>query len=67
MLALKVGLMEGYGKIILAGVSLNEGRYTYFQKGWLWILPFLERLPVRAMSGFTRDIFGAPTEDWLNA
>lgn len=66
LLAVKVGLRLGYQKIILAGVPINEGRYANFQVGWVWIADLLACCPVRAMSGFTRELLGAYTEDWLH-
>ena len=66
MLGLKIALRLGYKKIIIAGAPLNEGTYAAYQKGWLWIADILRQCPVRAMSGFTKDIFGEYTEDWLH-
>ncbi len=66
MLGLKVGLRLGYQKIILAGVPLNEDRYAHFQVGWRWIADLLKCCPVRSMSGYTRELLGAYTEEWLN-
>jgi hypothetical protein len=65
MLALKVGLRLGYRKIILAGVAINEGHYAHFQVGWKWIADLLKCCPVRSMGGFTAELLGKPTEEWL--
>ncbi|MCK9362135.1 MAG: hypothetical protein M0P74_00810 [Syntrophales bacterium] len=66
MLGLKVALRLGYRKIVLAGVPIDEGRYAAFQVGWCWIADLLRCCPVRSMSGFTRELLGPYTEDWLN-
>jgi hypothetical protein len=66
LLGVKIALRLGYRKIILAGVPLNEGHYAHFQIGWTWIADLLKCCPVRSMSGFTRELLGAPTEEWLN-
>ena len=66
MLGLKVGLRLGYRKIILAGVPINEGHYAAFQVGWRLNADLLRRCPVRSMSGFTRELLGEYTEEWLN-
>ena len=65
LLGMKVGLRLGYKKIILTGVPLNEGRYANFQRGWLWVADLLRYCPVRAMSGFTMELLGKYTEEWL--
>ncbi|MDZ4241924.1 MAG: hypothetical protein U1D99_03765, partial [Candidatus Omnitrophota bacterium] len=66
MLGLKVGLRLNYKKIILAGVTLDVGHYTAFQVGWSWIADLLRYCPVRAMSGYTMELLGYPTEEWIN-
>jgi hypothetical protein len=66
MLGLKIALRLGYKKIILAGVPLNKGQYFNFQVGWRWIADLLRCCPVRSMSGFTMEILGKYTEEWLN-
>jgi hypothetical protein len=67
MLGLKVGLRLGYQKIILAGVPIDEGHYAHFQVGWRWIADLLRCCPIRSMSGYTRELLGEYTEEWLNA
>ncbi len=66
MLGLKVGLRLGYRKIVLAGVTINEGHYANFQVGWRWVADLLKCCPVRSISGFTAELLGSPTKEWVN-
>jgi len=66
MLGLKIGLRLGYERIILAGVPIDSGHYAHFQVGWQWIADLLSYCPVRSMSGFTAELLGRYTEEWLN-
>jgi hypothetical protein len=66
MLALKVGLRFGYRKIVLAGISLDAGRYEAFQRGWTWIADILKYCPARALSGFPATILGEYSDEWFN-
>jgi hypothetical protein len=75
LFAAKVALEEGFVKIILAGVPLtSDGRHVVrdrpftaaqaFRQGWQTrfkrIAPYL-----RSMSGWTQELLGAPTPEWL--
>jgi hypothetical protein len=62
----------GYTKIIISGCPLigqdktkAKFSYTTFQKGWEHRKPELKDY-VRSMSGFTKELLGLPTLDWLN-
>lgn len=75
LFAVKILMQEGFGGIVLAGVPMDKQgghivRKTQwvsadmFRKGWLKhqceIAPF-----VRSMSGWTKELFGPPTAEWL--
>lgn len=64
LLAVKLGLKIGYEKIIVCGCPLT-GRHAAFRVGWDWIAPLLKRCPVRAMSGYPRELLGRYSEEWL--
>ncbi len=66
LLGLKIGLRLDYRKIVLAGVPIDSGHYAHFQVGWNWVGDLLRRCPVRSMSGFTMELLGNYTEEWLN-
>ena len=60
----------GYEKIILCGCPLTgnapEGNpYEAFRPGWETHRAVFDGI-VKSMSGWTRDLLGAPTEEWLN-
>lgn len=72
--AVKVGLEMGYNKIILCGVPMTESNHFLRQRPWKTCRQFLPKWiqyraqldsKVRSMSGFTRDLLGAPTQEWL--
>lgn len=75
-LLLVKGLLEiGLEKIVLAGIPMTRaGRHYYeaedwaqaehYHKAWTKHLDLI-RPHVRSMSGWTRDILGAPTPEWL--
>lgn len=65
LLGVKIGLLLGYKKVVVAGVALS-GRYKSFQKGWAWYAPVLQRCPIRAVSGYLAAMLGPFTEVWLN-
>jgi hypothetical protein len=61
-----------YGKVVLCGCPMQgdnltpgkKTRYDTFQKGWAKHYDKLQG-KVRAMSGFTKELLGEPTEGWL--
>ena len=76
LFAVKAAIEHGFDRIVLAGIPMTaEGQH--FLRPWSWdewarfwaawgehreeISPY-----VRSMSGRTRDMLGAPTEEWLN-
>lgn len=77
LLAVKIAMEKGFGRIVLAGVPLsselahyyNPGRpwksATNFHRAWrkrmMWLGP-----RVRSMSGWTRELLGPPTAEWLS-
>ena len=71
LLGVLAGLNMGYEKIIVAGCPL-EGKSSKgascetFRAGWEKKLSMI-RNNVRSMSGWTRELLGTPTEDWLNS
>lgn len=64
LLGIQAGLGMGYEKIIVTGCPLS-GRYEEFHKGWIVQLDTIKDT-VRSMSGWTRDLLGAPTKEWMN-
>lgn len=64
ILGIEAGLGMEYDKIIIAGCPLS-GRYEEFHKGWIARLDNIKNT-VRSMSGWTRDLLGAPTKEWMN-
>jgi hypothetical protein len=71
LLGVHAGMQQGYRKIIVCGCPLtgknDKGQsYEVFQKGWT--AKFNEiKDNVRSMSGWTRELLGAPTKEWINA
>lgn len=71
----KIALDDGYERVVLAGVPL-ETQANHFIRGKPWFqrdsftagfnvaMKFL-RGKVRSMSGYTREVLGEPTPDWL--
>jgi hypothetical protein len=71
LLGIHAGIREGYLKIIVCGCPLtgknDKGQsYSVFQKGWMAKHEEIKD-NVRSMSGWTRELLGAPTEEWLSA
>lgn len=64
LLGVKIGFKLGYQKMILCGCPLDLGKYQKFQTGWLFVRDLVADR-VRSMSGWTRELLGSPTEDWL--
>lgn len=75
LLAVKVAQEEGFERIVLCGVPMSfQGHYfegasvswddkDSFAPAWEIALPRLGN--VRSMSGWTRELLGAPTSQWL--
>jgi hypothetical protein len=69
LLGTLAALKMGYGRIILCGCPLigkNEhgGSYDSFRIGWTNKQKYLNDR-VRSMSGWTKELLGAPTDEWL--
>lgn len=75
LLAVKVAQDEGFNRIVLAGVPMQvnqahffDGRpwdeHWQFVEAWKIARSHLE-LNVRSMSGWTQELLGAPTTEWL--
>lgn len=61
-----VGQRLGYNKIIVCGTPLDDG-YEHFQAAWNNLVLFDDCLAnVRATAGFTRNLLGQPTREWIN-
>lgn len=74
--AAKVALDDGFNRVVLAGVPLQQdgGHFTR-GKPWMQVDSFTggfeQSVPhmkgkVRSMSGLTRDVLGYPDKEWLN-
>lgn len=61
--AVQVGLHLGYDKIVLADCPLDNYCESH-KEGWEIARESLKD-KVRSLSGYTKDLFGEPTEDWL--
>jgi len=78
LFALKVALDDlGFDKAVLCGVpmSADRGHFAYgptwpdaihYQPAWREALPAIQDR-ARSLSGWTRNLLGAPTKDWLTA
>jgi len=71
LLGVLAGIRMGYEKIIVCGcplIGVNDKNYDYanFQKGWTAKLNEIKNV-TRSMSGWTRDLLGVPTKEWLIA
>lgn len=75
LFAVKVAQAEGFDRIVLCGIPMQTvGKHYFDQKLWAdcdgfksaWVSS-LEHFKdnVRSMSGWTRDLLGAPTLSWL--
>lgn len=72
--AVKVALEAGASRVVLAGIPMSAGAHFNregpwndlgsFTEAWKIALPRL-RDAVRSMSGWTRELLGAPTPEWL--
>jgi hypothetical protein len=74
--AAKVALEDGFDRVILAGVPMDPAA-SHFTRGKPWLqcdsftIGFMKSVPhfagrVRSMSGWSMEILGAPSPDWLN-
>lgn len=72
-----VALHERATKVVLAGIPMSAeyGHYDqegdwkeaeHYRKQWLKVLPTLQG-KVKSMSGWTQELLGAPTREWLDA
>jgi len=71
LLGVHAGIQEGYKKIIVCGCPLtgknDKGNgYEIFRAGWTAKLSEIKD-KTRSMSGWTQELLGAPTEEWLNS
>lgn len=78
LFAAKVALIDlGFDKIVFCGVPMTAGQRHYFDArpwsgasahtdGWRQALPIL-RDRARSMSGWSAELLGYPTEEWLGA
>lgn len=75
LLAVKVAQEEGFDRIVLAGIPMQVKENHYFDsnpwnehgsfvEAWNIAKPRLGN--VRSMSGWTRELLGAPTSSWLS-
>ena len=78
LFALKVALIDlGFDKAVLCGVPMAPNQRHFFdlrpwgaahahRKGWEQALPAMKDR-ARSMSGWTAELLGQPTEEWLGA
>lgn len=75
LFTVKVLLEEGFTRIVLAGVPLTQDPHYYDDRPWAeaknfrsrWLRNIEAISPyVRSMSGWTAEILGEPTAEWLN-
>jgi hypothetical protein len=70
LLGVVAAISEGYKKIILCGCPMQGKNkcgttpYEYFQRGWTARIKEIKDY-TRSMSGYTKDLLGEPTKDWL--
>jgi hypothetical protein len=74
LFAVKVARLEGFERIVLAGVPMNASyhyndarpwmQHTAFVNGWRKRAPEIRPF-VRSMSGWTRELLGDPSAEWL--
>ena len=64
MYGIQLGIHLGYDKIILVDCPLDDYCAAY-QEGFNEAFPLIKD-KVRSMSGFTKELFGEPTDDWIN-
>ncbi|NBB81648.1 MAG: hypothetical protein GVY36_19770 [Verrucomicrobia bacterium] len=71
----KCALRLGYERIICCGIPLNDDPHYFdneawdgvsrYRRHWLELQPH-ETERIRSMSGWTREILGYPTQEWLS-
>ncbi|HBJ74422.1 MAG TPA: hypothetical protein DDY86_02605 [Syntrophaceae bacterium] len=54
----------GYKRIVLCGCPLLDTKYIVFQRGWESKKSMVQGI-VKSMSGWTRELLGEPTQEWL--
>lgn len=69
LLGAQAAIKLGYTRIVLCGCPLTGendkgGSYESFRVGWTQKKKYLNDR-VRSMSGWTQELLGAPTEEWL--
>lgn len=75
LFAVKAALDTGHDRVICAGVPMEPRAGHFhrrsvwdqclgFRRGWEQSLPHIEA-KVRSISGWTKDLLGAPTPEWL--
>lgn len=74
LFAVRVLLEKGFTRIVLCGVPMEPTAHFFDTRAWVDCVsyraawqrrqPFLSRY-VRSMSGWTRDLLGEPSSDWL--
>jgi len=72
LLGTKAALFKlGYNKVVLIGCPMDTGSienkaksYSVFRKGWLYFKSDLVG-KVKSMSGWTRELLGEPTKEWI--
>ena len=72
-LGVQAAIGLGYKKVVLCGCPMQGQNlinkrvtdYDKFQKGWVKFAPSMFGDKVKSMSGFTRDLMGFPTKEWL--
>lgn len=75
LFAVKVLVDEGFERIVLAGVPMQAierhfdspdpwNERDVFAKAWTQVLPLIKGA-VRSMSGWTQELLGSPTAEWL--
>ena len=68
MLGIEAGMGMGYKRIVVAGCPLVDRKYTVtcdFRPGWIARYDVIKDA-VRSMSGWTMELLGAPTKEWLD-
>jgi hypothetical protein len=70
LMGAQAAIKLGYRRIVLCGCpmtgkSVKNDNYETFRAGWEQKKKFLNGR-VRSMSGWTKELLGAPTEEWLN-